>query len=194
MKKTIRYVIGVDPSGNHHLQKNEGDGTTGIAVYDREEDKIVHVAEIESSAFKEWQAFFKATWIALTELLKMYPGVISIEDYILYPSKSSQQSWSHVPTARLLGYILMECWLDGIDYYIRPAVDVKLRWTNDILLERGYIVGTDNEKSVGHCHGKTKLYVPGIDEPLKSHHLDAIRHAIHCGRLEIPKERGHLND
>lgn len=93
----------------------------------------------------------------------------------------------------LLGYLLNKMYEDNINYYIRPAVDVKNRWSDEIMFRLGYIEG--ESKSFEHCHGKSGYHLP-IDPatPLLSHHLDAMRHALHCAKLELPKERGRLNE
>ena len=190
-----RYILGCDPSGNHG---DDGDGTTGLAVYNLVEDKIEYVEEIKSSDYPTWQEYYRVVWSRIffyCDMLEDMGVVLSVEDYLIYATHTTQHTFSRVPTARLLGYLLMKCYECGIDYYIRPASDVKNRWTNELLLARGYISGVDNEKSVNHCHGTTKLTVncQGKEVKLLSHHLDAIRHAVHCGRLEVLKNRGNKN-
>lgn len=191
----IRYVLGVDPAGDHVGLQGGGDGTTGFAVYDMDEDRIVSVFDVCSHDYADWKAYFKSVVHTIFEYCELDDIVVSIEDYFIYPSHATHHTMSCVPTARLLGYMLMRLSAAKIDYYIRPAVDVKSRWSNDVLLERGYIKGENNEKSTEHCHGTTRLYIEtnAGKTYLKSHHLDAIRHALQCGRLEISKNRGKKN-
>lgn len=190
-KQKTRYIVGVDASGNHPMLK-EGDGTTGIAVFDTVEDKFITVDAVKSKDYDSWQEYYRVVYnIILAYLAEYTPSLVSIEDYLVYPNKAVHHTYSRCPTCMLNGYILTKLHENGYDYYIRPAVQVKNRWSDEVMFKLGYIEG--ESKSFEHCHGKSGFHLPDSKELLLSHHLDAMRHALHCAKLELPKNRGMLN-
>ena len=173
----VKYVIGVDPSGNF----TEGKGTTGIAVYDIENDKIDFITDVFAGDFNSREEYFAENWKTLYELFGEYTylgkTVISIEDYVLYAGdRQRAQTNSHMETPMLLGYLLQMFWNKGITYTIRTASQAKPRWTEDVLVAKGYIYQKGNK----YTHPK---WVGG----LKTHHRDAMKHALQCGKFEVNK-------
>ena len=173
----VRYVIGVDPSGNF----NEGKGHTGIAIYDTVEDRIVDIDMTYAGDYDTWLAFFAATWQKILWYLEHFSNVdgydnpvMSIENYVLYGHKMHEQTNSELETARAVGYLIMKAFEAGYHVYMRRAVDVKSRWSEDVLVRLGYI----QERS-------GKYYFNG--KSTATHHRDAMKHAIHCGRFECNK-------
>lgn len=175
MKKPRRYVIGVDPSGNF----KEGKGHTGLAVYDMVDDRIIETGYTYAADFNRFEDYYIATYNAIIDLYNKYKSedyqepVVSIEDYKLYGTKAKSQINSYLETPRIIGYLLTLFYESGIEYYIRPAVAVKTRWHEDILTKYGYI------KKIG------KSYWLRDEHTLLTHELDAIKHAVHCGKFEV---------
>lgn len=167
-----RYIVGVDPSGNF----NEGKGHTGLAVYDIQEDKIDAIGCTYAGNYDTWMEYFKDTVYAIWAFCCAYKTYyVSIEDYILYAHKSKEQTNSQLETPRIIGYILMELWKRGAQVYMRPAVQAKTRWKEDVLVSYGYI----------EQRGKSYYW---NDQLLLQHHMDAMKHAIQCGKFEVNKK------
>ena len=170
--KGHRYVVGVDPSGNF----KEGSGHTGLAVYDVSADEIVCCGYTYAGDYARFEEYYWATWKQIVLLSKYFNDApMSIEDYVLYGTKATAQINSQLETPRIIGFLMMQCWLNNIDVYIRPAVRVKKRWNEDVLVAYGYV------------HKKDRSYYLTVDSdtPLMTHELDAIKHAVHCGKFEV---------
>lgn len=171
MKKCGRCVLGVDPSGNYE----EGKGHTGLAVFDADKKKVLYTGYTFAENYPTWQEYFHNTWVKIQGLMLEYHiHDLSIEDYVLYGTKAKDQINSKLETPRIIGYLLMQCWYYDYNVYIRPAVRVKKRWHEDVLVEYGYI-----EKQ-----GKSYV-LPGDTRVLMTHELDAIKHAVHCAHFEL---------
>ena len=172
MKKNFaRFVIGVDPSGNF----NEGKGHTGFAVYDRKTNKIYDTDMTYAGDYESLEAYFAATWEKLKlwiEFAEDQKCVVSMESYKMYAHKMKEQTWSEVETPQIIGYLRMKLYEEGIPLKMRPAVAVKKRWHEDVLVEYGYI---EREGQSYYLEGQR----------LATHECDAIKHAIHCGKFEL---------
>ena len=181
-KQKCRYVLGVDPSGNF----KEGNGTTGVALYDREKDAIIAVGSTQAHDYDSWELYFYDTWKLIWYSVRHFRDdcVIVVEDYLLYASKSNAQINSLLETPRMIGYLCMCMWYHSLPYHMQRAVDVKNRWTDEILEHKGYIERKGQNKTYEHCHGQSPYRIPcEPDLPLLSHHIDAIRHAVHYGKF-----------
>lgn len=171
----IRYVIGVDPSGSF----NEGKGTTGIAVYDIKKDKIVEIRTVCATKYNCLEQYIDANWQVLNELCSDYTStkeraMVCIEDFLVYAANATAFTHSKMETCQLLGHLKTQMWRWEIPYLIEPASAVKTRWSNDILVYKGYV----EQKGKSYYH-------PCIRGPLATHMLDAIRHAVHCGKFGV---------
>lgn len=167
----IRYVIGIDPSGAFH----EGKGTTGIAVYDRQKDKIVHITTLCASDYDCLEAYFVAHRSLIKRLQHGYRNIaVSVEDFLVYGTHATTFTNSHMETCQLLGYLKTTLYTEGIKYYLRPASIVKKRWANNVLEHKGYV------RRVG-----ASCFHECVKGALATHMLDAIRHAVHCGKFEV---------
>ena len=170
MAKKYRYTMGIDPSGAFH----EGKGTTGWCVLDNRTNKVLRIGTISAKEYKTnveyWQAHLeKIAWIS-----KHYKSLaISIEDYILYKNHAMSQVNSQLETVQLLGIIKYHCFLHNLDYFIRPAVAVKKRWSDDILLHKEIVI------KVG-----ARFMLPDKKEVICEHERDSIRHALHFNTFE----------
>lgn len=172
----IRYVIGVDPSGNFY----EGKGTTGIAVYDIKEDKILHVAYVSAKTATS-QVDYWATVIDTLELLlnEYNPkrSVLAVEDYLLYANTAKAQINSTFETPQLIGII--KFYFEGVcPVLFRNANTAKTRWTDDILIRKKYLLV---DKKLGYYI----INKHGVMVQVIEHSRDAIRHALYCGKFEI---------
>lgn len=172
----IRYVLGIDPSGNF----NEGKGITGWCVFDRALDRVVKCGSIQASHATSQLAY----WQAQIEMIRFHINqyrtegiVVSMEDYVLYSNQAKAQINSAMETSQLIGVIKMECWNRGAPLYMRTASQVKRRWADSVLCYKNYIHKVGNAYHVG-C----KLKV------LCDHERDAIRHAVHCATFELKEE------
>lgn len=156
-----RYVLALDPSGSY----KEGLGTTGWCLLDQKTNKVmkfgVIAAKDYSCQFQYWDAHVK-----LLDSLTGYKPDVVIEDYLLYSDRSSSQINSRLETPQLIGIIKYETYMRGMFIYIQTAMQVKTRWTDEILEYKGYIHRSGN-----------KYYMNGT--PLVSHIKDSIRHAVH---------------
>lgn len=159
-----RYILALDPSGSF----NEGKGTTGWCLYDAGLKIIKASGSICAIDYNSMEEY----WQAQLDLCAYYMQkntVLVCEDYLLYASKALEQSNSRMETSKLIGCVQLECWRKGWAYIMQPAVEVKNRWTNAILVYKGIL------------KKKERGYIPATGEMLNfTHHtLDAIRHAIH---------------
>lgn len=161
--------MALDPSGAFA----EGKGTTGWCFMSTTpvpvliESGIVS-AKYYSSAEEYWDAHIQL----IKRLLNTYiTGTINmiviIEDFLLYADKAKSQTHSHFETVRLIGVLQHWLWSFKIPYRLQTASEVKCRWTDDILIHKGYLVRNNK-----------RLTFPG-GSPVISHTVDAIRHAIH---------------
>lgn len=167
MHREYRYILGVDPSGNWH----EGRGITGFALYDSEEDKILWVDDLKAKDFPTdvayWYEHFKYIKAKAAEYEDL---LVSIEDYILYSgARQVAQTWSHLETPQLIGFLKVVLWFANIPYVFRTASVAKRMYPEEKLVRLGYISSK--------LRGKSTWYFLG-DKPLLTHHRDAIKHAI----------------
>lgn len=177
MNKRPKYIVGLDPSGNFH----EGKGTTGKCILQVGTNKIFRTAPISATTYLTEYEYWDAHLQFLKACLKEYKDdwVISIEDYLLYSNKADAQINSKFETVQLIGIIKMWAWQHGVPLYIRPASQVKTRWTNSILEFKRYIKANPHGRGWATCYQSASL---------SRHSMDAIRHAVHCAMFEIPKE------
>jgi Holliday junction resolvasome RuvABC endonuclease subunit len=166
-----QYVLAIDPSGSY----NEGKGITGWALYEIATDSIIQCGEIKASKNDSQLEFWEAVLILIDNVRNTYKRtVISVEDFILYKSKASALIDSSLETSQLIGAIKMHCYLYNLRLYMRPAVRVMQRWTDDILVHKGYI------SNIGKSY-----YINCYKSALSDHIKDAIRHAVHCATFEL---------
>lgn len=156
-----RYILALDPSGSY----KEGLGTTGWCLFDQQTNKIVKFGFIHAGnydcQFKYWDAHIKL----IDSLTGFHPDIV-IEDYLLYGDRAEAQINSRLETPQLLGIIKYEVWKRGLFIYIQTAMQVKTRWSDEILQHKGYIRKNKNKYMIG-------------DTVLSTHIKDSIRHAVH---------------
>ena len=162
-------IIAIDPSGNF----TEGKGETGVCVFNPEKEQL-ETHTIAAESYRSRRTFWQDTTITISTLDKHNDAFIVCEDYFIYPDKATAQTLSKMETPRLLGVLE----LVFPDIYWQRAIDVKKRWTNEILEKKGFIFA-------GKRKGSFTLH--DSDKTLKTHELDAIRHAIHFHEFKIKK-------
>lgn len=156
-----RYVLALDPSGNY----KEGQGITGWCLFDNETDKIIKFGVIKASdyscQFQYWDAHVKL----IDGLSGFHPDIV-IEDYLLYGNRAENQINSRLETPQLIGIIKYESYKRGLFIYIQTAMQVKTRWSDDLLARKGYMIKKGNRYELGGT-------------VLVGHIKDSIRHAVH---------------
>lgn len=170
----IRYVLGIDPSGNF----DEGKGTTGWCLFDRNTDSIIKCGYIQASNFETQMAYWGAHTILLEAIRGYCKGngklVVSLEDYLLYAKSAQSQTNSRMETCQIIGVIKYWLHCNNIPLYVRKAAAVKRRWTDNILCNKNYIRKVE-----------LAYYTQCKAQALKEHERDAIRHAVHCSTFEL---------
>lgn len=170
MKKKYRYTMGIDPSGAY----KEGKGTTGWCILDNRTNKLLRVGTISAKNYDSAIEFWHAHIEAIAKMRRHYKSLaISLEDYILYKSSAMAQVNSQLETVQLIGIIKHYCYYNDLEIFIRPAVAVKKRWSDDILLFKGII------EKIG-----ARYIVPDSKQTICEHERDSIRHAVHFNIFE----------
>lgn len=172
----IRYVIGVDPSGNFY----EGKGTTGIAIYDIKTDRVIRVGYVSAKTAVSQVDYWEMVIESLEDLLYTYNPkkcALAVEDYLLYANTAKAQINSTFETPQLIGVIKFH--FNGVcPVLFRNANTAKTRWTDDILVRKKYLLV---DKKLGYYI----INEDGVVTQVIEHSRDAIRHAIYCGKFEI---------
>ena len=161
-------ILALDISGNHESEK-EGSGTTGVAWYiAKPSDGFVnipyniHLDDTRASGFDTIEEY----WDAIIKLAIEDWDHVIIEGYRLYNhagQSARTQTNSTLQTSQLLGALRMALWKAGIPYSIQYAVEVKTRWSDAILVRKGYLEEGNKFK------GKAT----------NDHKRDALRHLVH---------------
>lgn len=165
-----RYILGLDPSGNY----DEGKGITGWCLYDRETGKVCKFGVLDSRNFASRAQYWEAHILLIDEMLGYHPDVVC-EDYLLYATTTEAQTNSRLETPRLIGVIEYECFMRGVKVHFQTAAQVKIRWSEKILVHKGLLT----------CNGN-KYLLNGV--VTQDHTRDALKHALHLQHLEQMKE------
>lgn len=153
-------ILAIDPSGSY----NEGKGQSGWVVM--EDSKIITFGILKATDYDTKEDY----WLAHSELIneKVWENTkteIVIENFRLYGHRASAQINSEMETVRLLGHLEMWCFNENIKINYQMAVQVKKRFSDDILLRLNYITKDNNGR----------YYINGIN--VAGHVVDALRHA-----------------
>ena len=171
-------ILALDPSGSFY----EGKGTTGYCVYDTRKKTFITCGSIFAKHFRTMEEYWDAVIQLIITTKNQYPDMMLVcEDYLLYATKLQDQINSRMETPKLIGVIQHHCWRYQIPYYMQTAAEVKNRWTDKILVYKGYI--KPYRRGYLPTSGDTTTYT--------HHSLDAIRHAIHYATFKLthPLER-----
>lgn len=154
-------ILAIDPSGNFE----EGRGITGFCLRDDDNDALPMLVSAEDyrTAMEYYEGIIDViyTWS---------PDVVVVEGYRLYNHKgmsAKSQSNSILETPQLIGIIRYHCYTKDIPIYIQYAVQVKNRWSDEVLLESGLLIKKGN-----------RFYLPN-DKIITNHARDAYRHLLH---------------
>lgn len=160
-------IIAFDPSGNF----KEGLGTTGICHMDMNGNPL-SVDEIHAGDFESPEAYWGAHIEHLEDwAFKTGENETVMEGFRLYATKRNEQTNSQFETPQLIGVIRQWHYDNMIPLKITYAVEVKSRWSDDVLIRKGYIY-----KKGG------KRYLTATNQLLNNHKTDALRHALHYFR------------
>ena len=160
----MKKILAIDPSGNF----TEGKGTTGWALV-TDTKVIITVGQVLAKNYSTIIDY----WSALVNLIEnLQPDIVVIEDYLLYKDKAQAQILSRLETARVIGVLEFTCARKEIPCHFQRAIDVKKRWTDDILVTKGYVQKQNN-----------RYYAGGV--LISDHIRDAIRHGIHYATYKI---------
>lgn len=149
-------ILAIDISGNY----NEGKGTTGYCIGNGD-GTIIEIGEIRAKDFETRMEYHDA--VLSLALNKKKVDVIVCENFRLYQHKAQAQVHSELETPRIIGALEYCAWLKKMPLYFQMAVDVKKRFSDDILTEKCIL-----EKV------KNVFYFKGIKT--NDHIRDAIRH------------------
>lgn len=173
---SIRYVIGVDPSGNFI----EGKGTTGIAVYDIKTDRVIRVGYVSAKTAVSQVDYWEMVIESLEDLLYTYNPkkcALAVEDYLLYANTAKAQINSTFETPQLIG-VIKYVFRNVCPVLFRTASIAKTRWTDTLLVKKRYLYISKNL-------GYYIIDENGNNVQAIEHSRDAIRHAVYCGKFEI---------
>lgn len=168
--KNYTHILAFDPSGNY----NEGKGTTGYCIFDISKNAIIRVGYLTANDFSSMESYWNEHITLLLNVVKEYGNVlVVIEDYLLYAHKKDNQINSRFETPKLIGVLQYTCSINNIDYIMQTASSVKTRWTDDILVYKGYVTKSGNGLRL--LNGQT----------INRHIKDAIRHAVHASTFKL---------
>lgn len=179
-KRICSHILSLDPSGNFH----EGKGTTGWNLIDVFTKRVTQFGEIDAAL----SGSIEEHWQKHIDLINKYNNScrdldVVIEDYLLYSAQAASQTNSRMETPKLIGCIQLHCALQKVPLEFQTAASVKKRWSDTILVKKGYLV----EKPHGQY---TRYYLPltNGDEIMTTNHLrDSIRHGVHYLSFRVNK-------
>lgn len=166
-------ILALDPSGNF----DEGKGTTGWCIFDVAKNTIIETSTISAKDYDSPESYWQQHIAVIDAFLHNNPkGYIVMEDYLLYESKAGCQVNSRFETPQLIGVIKHHCYMRNYVLKLQRAVDVKNRWSNPILVHKGYI----------REHGRGYI-APAAKIKINRHQLDSIRHAVHFATFGLKR-------
>lgn len=158
-------ILTLDPSGN--FSKNEGDGTTGWAIF--ENGELQEFSDIPASDYDKIEEYWHAIALQVSKA-----DLVVCESYRLFAGKAKAQSNSLMETPQLIGYLRMWAWHRGIPFVFQDPKD-KARVSDPILVRQGVFEKKGNKH---YCMGKST----------NLHMRDAIRHGIYFLKYGKVKE------
>jgi hypothetical protein len=161
-------ILSFDPSGNFH----EGKGNTGVALERNGEIQLFQISAKDYDSAEEYWDNHEMT------IMRHYPDQIVLEGYRLYHHKGQKadaQAKSILETPQLIGILRMAAYQWNIPLAIQYAADVKTRWSEDILVRKGYLEQKGN-----------RYYFNG--ELTTPHMRDALKHLLHFKLKERKKK------
>ncbi len=150
-------ILTLDPSGN--FSKNEGDGTTGWAIF--EQGQLKTFGDVQAVNYDKMEEY----WEGVSDLITVDINIVVCESYRLFAGKASAQSNSMMETPQLIGYLRMFCYKKHIPIVFQDPKD-KARVSDPILVRQGVFEKKGNKH---YCLGRST----------NLHMRDAIRHGIY---------------
>ena len=127
-----------------------------------EDNKIISFGQLKAKDYETRYDY----WLAHARLIdEIEPDEMAIEDFRLYGHKAKAQINSEMETSKMIGYLQM--YVNSIPYKMQQASQAKPRFTDEILIRKGYIVKDDNNR----------IYINGVN--VSGHIVDALRHAAY---------------
>ena len=169
MNKTYQYVLAIDPSGSFE----EGKGCTGW-VLATGDGKVLRFGKIDAVEFIAAEHYWSEHIDLIEEIYSKYGEdlIVVLEDYVLYYEKAIVQSYSKMETSKLIGAVQVYCYNTSIPLILQRAVEIKARWSTEVLLKRNLLKGLGVNKSYA-------LPVRDGFKKINRHILDAYRHMLH---------------
>ena len=167
--KRYEFILSLDPSGAF----DEGKGCTGWVLTDGF-GNLMRYGQIDAVEFATAEEYWAKHVELIEEHNEKYKGklLVLIEDYVLYPHKFNAQTYSKMETSRLIGILQITCYNLYQPYTFQRAVEIKSRWSNDVLIREGLMKYKGKYK--GYLIRKKDAW-----EHVNRHILDAYRHAQH---------------
>lgn len=164
-----KAILAVDPSGAYH----EGSGNTGLCLFNTEKNIAMWVDTISAADFICMEEYWDAHLIYIEDIIRYYHFakgelIVVIEDYLLYSNKTDTQINSRMETPKLIGILQHHLWKIQVPYYMQTASTVKKRWTEEVLVHKGYLKTQGRSWILGTTREETNR-----------HNRDALRHAVH---------------
>ena len=125
-------ILAIDISGNY----KEGKGTTGYCIGNGD-GTIIEIGEIKAKDFASRMEYHDA--VLSLALNKNKVDVIVCENFRLYQHKAQAQVHSELETPRIIGALEYCAWLKQMPLYFQMAVDVKKRFSDEIMLENNIL-------------------------------------------------------
>lgn len=161
-------LLALDPSGSF----KEGKGQTGWVVMN--DNKIESFGQLKA---KDYDTRYQY-WASHTSLMLIRkPDEVVIEEFRLYGSKAKAQINSEMETSKLIGYLEMELYSHNLPYKTQQASHAKQRYTDDIMIRKGYITKDDNNR----------IYINGVN--VSGHIVDALRHALYYKLIQRKRKK-----
>ena len=160
-------ILAIDISGNY----KEGKGTTGYCIGNGD-GTIIEIGEIKAKDFASRMEYHDA--VLSLALNKNKVDVIVCENFRLYQHKAQAQVHSELETPRIIGALEYCAWLKQMPLYFQMAVDVKKRFSDEIMLENKIL---DKHKNA--------LYFNFIKT--NDHIRDAMRHYYYFVRYGLKR-------
>lgn len=161
-------LLALDPSGSF----NEGKGNTGWVLF--ENNKVISFGQLKAKDYESREDY----WYAHKSLIKeVRPDEMAIEDFRLYGHKAKAQINSEMETSKLIGYLQMTLWSMIVPYQMQQASQAKPRFTDEILIRKGYITKDENNR----------IYINGVN--VSGHIVDALRHGAYYKLIQRKRNK-----
>lgn len=164
-------ILAIDPSGNF----SEGKGTTGWALL--VDGELTQVGEVRAIRYQKKEEYWEEIVKVILQCARKLNLTVICESYQLYHHKGQRaesQAHSVMETPQLIGVLSYICYSCKIPLFFQSAAQVKMRWKDEILVQKGFI----QKKGPNY-------YFNG--QRINQHIRDAIRHAVHFWKYGVKR-------